>query len=311
MLAENIEFDSSLTEEARDARSRGIGGSDVAAVLGISKWKTPVDLWAEKTGFKAPEPIKNPEAAHFGVLLEDIVAREFMRRTGKTVHRKRGTLVHARHPFMLANIDRRVVGERAGLECKTNTAFGAHEWGETGSDDLPLYYITQCVHYLEVLDYERWYLAVLIGGNDFRWYVIERRPQIAAPLIEREAMFWQSVLAKEPPDPQIFRDVTTLYPRDSGKPVVATDAIFAALGDYAQLGADVKLLESRRAALKLEIGAFMKDKSLLIDRAGAKLARFKAHKTTHVDIERLKAERPDIYAEYVKEIDVRPFVACV
>lgn len=306
-----FEFASSLTEEQRDFRSRGIGGSDVGAIIGVSPWKTGVDLWAEKTGLVEPQPLKNAEAAHFGVVLEHVVAEEFTRRTGIKLRRQRATITSKKHSFMLANIDRRVVGARAGFEAKINTAWGVDQWGETGTDDFPLNYIGQCMHYMEVMEWDRYYLAVLIGGNEFRWYVIERNPKLAAALIEKEQLFWQHVVSKQPPDPRVFGDVLTLYPRDKGGQIVATEAIFRQLGEYSDVQSKIAALAARQNALKLEIGGFMKDKQRLIDRTGAKLATFASHTRVDLDVAKLKEERPDVYDEFASESDVRPFKLCL
>lgn len=296
-----------LTPEQHKRRSKGLGGSDIGAMLGLSKWKSPMDLWAEKTGRVIPPDIGDKEFIHFGNVLEDVVAREFMLRTGKTVHRKRGTIQHPKYSFMLGNIDRRVVGERAGLECKTSSAWLQQEWGETGSDDVPLYYLTQCIHYMEVLNYDRFYCAVLLGGNEFRWYVIERDADVAASMIEKEAAFWRLVLANEPPDAMNFPDLVTLYPKEEKAGIVATDAIFRALSNYQQFVHDKSQIEAAIDTVKMEIGDFMGPAGRLLDRSGTKLATWLAHERSTTDTAKLKDLYPDIYEELTTTTTVRPF----
>ena len=288
-------------------RSQGLGGSDIGPMLGLSQWKSAMDLWAEKTGHKPYENIGDRDAVRFGILLEAIVAKEFARRTGKKVRRMRKTRVHPKFDFMLANIDRDVVGERAGLECKTASAWLQQHWGETGTDDLPLYYLTQCAHYMEVLDYDKWYCAVLIGGQEFRWYEIHRNAEVASALIEKESQFWRHVLSRTPPEATSFADMVTLYPADTAPTIVATDSVFKTLSDLATLNATAKELESQQENLKMQVTEFMGTAGRLTDRAGSILATWLAHERTNIDTKALKARYPDIYEELASTTTVRPF----
>lgn len=296
-----------LTKDRLRFRSQGLGGSDIGPMLGLSQWKSPMDLWAEKTGHRAYEDIGDRDAVRFGILLEAIVAKEFARRTGKKVRRMRKTRVHKKFDFMLANIDRDIVGERAGLECKTASAWLQQHWGETGTDDLPLYYLTQCAHYMEVLDYDKWYCAVLIGGQDFRWYEIERNADVAAALIQKESDFWRAVLSGNPPDANSFADMVTLYPADSAPVIVATDSVFKTLSDLATLNATSKELASQQENLKMQVGQFMGDAGRLTDRAGTILATWLAHERTTISAAKLKVRYPNIYEELAETTTVRPF----
>jgi putative phage-type endonuclease len=318
--------DLGLTIEQRDARSKGLGGSDIGPMLGLSKYKTPMDLWAEKTGHKKPEDLSDVEFIYFGNVLEDIVAQEFARRTHRKVRRMNKMQVHREHKWMLANIDRDVVGENAGLECKTSSAWLQQEWGETGTDDVPLYYLTQCVHYMEVMEYDRYYLAVLIGGQEFRWYVIERNPTLAEQLVEQETIFWQRVLEKRPPPPVNYQDLCTLYPKDKGGVTVATDEVYAMLARLAEIKADAEKLDEERELMRMGVSSFMAEASRLLGTDGRTLATWKAHQQNRVDVSamqkadgtlaqvieamtpRLKREPTiaDLAASYRKPIDVRP-----
>lgn len=146
-------------------RRKGIGGSDASVILGLNKWRTAFELWLDKTG-QVPVSESASEAAYFGSILEDIVAKEFEVRSGKKVRRKRSMLKHPEHDFILANIDRMIVGEKAILECKTTSEYNLKEWE---NDEIPADYIVQVQHYLGVLgpEYKKAYFAVLIGGNKF------------------------------------------------------------------------------------------------------------------------------------------------
>ena len=171
-------------------RKKGIGGSDVAAILGFSPYKSPYQLWLDKTGRSERKESQN-ESAHFGNLLEDVVAKEFSRRSGVKVQRvtQQLSLENIGEPWAIGNIDRAVVNPEIagrvffkdgklttdqGLECKTASEYLSKLFGEEGTDQIPDYYLTQCLWYMKLTGFQVWHLAVLIGGNKFRMYRIER-----------------------------------------------------------------------------------------------------------------------------------------
>src|ERR1051326_1911905 len=178
-----------LTEEQRAERQGYIGGTDAAAVLGLSRYKTPLGLWSEKTGAIVPAAKKDGELPIWiGNRLEDVIAERFTFETGIKVQRVKEVQVHPRFPFLRAQIDRRLVGSNEILECKTASAFKAGEWD---GEDLPSEYILQGLHQLMVTGAERCHLACLIGGNvDFVRKVVERDEQMIADLEAKEVEFW-------------------------------------------------------------------------------------------------------------------------
>ena len=144
-----------------EARKQGLGGSDVATIAGLSKWKSQVQVFLEKTQAIEQEDVQSE--AYFGNVLEEVVAQEFAKRTGLKVQRRNAILQHPAYPWMLANVDRLIVGERIGLECKTASEYLKKWEGE----EIPVTYLLQCQHYMAVTGYEAWWIAVLIGGNKF------------------------------------------------------------------------------------------------------------------------------------------------
>lgn len=168
-------------------RRRGIGGSDVGTILGLNKWKSPYQLWLEKTG-QVELDESSSEPAYWGNVLEEVVAKEFQERTGKKVRRRNQVFEHPLHPFLRANIDRDVVGENAILECKTANSFLSKEWD---GDEIPLSYLCQVQHYMSVLNRECAYIAVLIGGQKFIWKKINRDQELIDMITERLVEFWE------------------------------------------------------------------------------------------------------------------------
>lgn len=183
-------------EEWLEARKSGIGGSDAAVVAGISKYKSPIALWLEKTGQVEPEDLSDKEAVYWGNVLENVVADEFMNQTGLKVRRRNAILQHPEHSFMLANIDREIVGKNQGLECKTAGPYAKADWEEDG---VPDYYYLQCQHYCAVCGFEGMWIAVLIGGQKFVYKYVPRDEEIIKTLIQLESDFWQKVIDKVMP----------------------------------------------------------------------------------------------------------------
>jgi len=226
-------------EQWLGTRSKGIGGSDVAALVGLSKWKSPYALWLEKTG-QVPEQ-EIGEAAYWGTVLEPIVAGEFAKRTGHTVLDTPGTLQHPDIPYMLVNPDRLVCDTTCGthavygeevagcdgcalLEIKTTSAYNADEWR---NDSVPFAAALQCQHAFAVTGLSKAYVPALIGGQKFVLAEVHRDEELIDMLIKMEADFWRRVIEMDPPDID-GRDSTTklisrLYKVESDKVVELPD----------------------------------------------------------------------------------------
>lgn len=187
-MAELVNIKDLTREEWLQERMTGIGGSDVGTILGVNKWKSKTQLFFEKTNPEMIQEISN-DAIHFGNVLEDVVAEEFAARTGKKVRRDNRMLRHPDHHFMMANLDRVVVGEKALLECKTTSQYNAEQWED---DNVPAQYLCQIQHYMAVTGFEKAYIAVLIGGQSFIWKEIERDDELIQIIIDAEKDFWEN-----------------------------------------------------------------------------------------------------------------------
>lgn len=177
-----------------ELRRESIGGSDAAAIVGLNEWSSPYALWADKTGRLPPK--EDNEAMRQGRDLEAYVAARWEEATGKKVRRLNAILKNCAYPFAHANIDRDVVGEDAGLECKTTSILRLKEFR---GGEYPASYYAQCVHYMAVTGAARWYLAVLVLNQGFYHYVIERDQGEIDALMEAEERFWGHVRRDEPP----------------------------------------------------------------------------------------------------------------
>lgn len=183
-------------EEWLAGRQKGLGGSDAGAILGLNPYKSAYTLWAEKCQLINSE-VPDNEAMRVGRDLEDYVAKRFTEKTGLKVRKSGFSFQSEEHPFMLANVDRLIVGEKAGLECKTANALNKTDF--KGGDIPPSYY-AQCYHYMSVLGFDHWYMAVLVMGKGFYCYRIDRDEAEIQALIEAEEEFWAKVQNKEAPE---------------------------------------------------------------------------------------------------------------
>jgi putative phage-type endonuclease len=184
------------TEEWLEYRRFGIGGSDASVICGINRYKSPIELWMDKTGQWTNQEAGEP--AYWGHKLESIVRDEFTKRTGIEVTIVKQILQSEAHPFMLANLDGICQYPNYGtcvFEAKTASAYKNGEW----EDAIPDEYVLQVQHYLAVTGYKGAFIAVLIGGNQFKWKFIERDEELITMLIQLETEFWGHVQSNVPP----------------------------------------------------------------------------------------------------------------
>ena len=164
-----------LTEEQQLTRKDSIGGSDIAVLLGLSKYKTPYELYLEKRGLLETTSDETP-AQYWGSTLEAVIRSEFVKRHGLEVTQPE-QFIHPEYPFLRGSVDGFIPSENAVLEIKTSSAWRTDEWGESGTDKIPFEYICQVAFYCILSNASYATVAVLIGGNDYREYdgsVIER-----------------------------------------------------------------------------------------------------------------------------------------
>lgn len=216
-----------LTKEQLELRRSGIGGSDAPAVSMCDPYRQPLDVYLEKTGEIPPDDDleTRKEVVRWGNLLEDTVSREWAERRGMKVRRVNQVLKHKDFPFVLGNIDRRVSGLAQGLEVKTRGTFAAEDYGKQGTDQVKQSDIIQCSHYMAVTGWELWNMAVLVGGQELRHYVIPRDETLIDSLLNLESIFWNRVQKRDPPDLDFSHRsapdlIKKLYPGTNGAAVL-------------------------------------------------------------------------------------------
>lgn len=242
-------------EEWLEHRQKSIGGSDASAILGMNTYCSPYTVWADKLG-KLP-PKEDNEAMRLGRDLEDYVAKRFTEKTGKRVRRENSIITNPDFPYAHANVDRMVVGEDAGLECKTTSAMNLKKFK---NGEYPENYYVQCVHYLMVTGAKRWYLGVLILGVEFRDFVIERDEGEIAALAKSEEAFWEYVKTNTPPETDGLEStsetLTTIYP-ESNDNTVNLFAYENSLEQYIAIGKQIDELKKLKDEMANKVKAFM------------------------------------------------------
>lgn len=255
------------------SRKRGIGASDIAAVLGISPWKTPLELYLDKRDELPPQP-DQPQMRR-GRMLEPLVLDFYADETGHTLTRQQE---HIADDWKMATLDAFDATACAPVEAKTVNAFAAREFGHAGSDDVPLCYAAQVHWQIMLTNASTGYLAALIGSDDFRIFELRRDRELEQMLVARATEFWQLVQDGRPPEPTSEADVRLLYPRDAGSQIQATQAIANSCLTLSGIREQIKTLEAQESTLASEIKTYIGEHSLLVDTTGRPLATWKAAK---------------------------------
>lgn len=287
-------------------RRTGIGGSDAAAAVGLNPHKSPLELWMEKTGregeLRYPDPTDTREPVFWGTLLEPIVAAAYTQQTGNKVRKVNAVLRHPTVPYMLANLDREIVGtpDVQILECKTAGEFGARIWKEEG---VPEYVQLQVQHQLAVTGKQAADVAVLLCGQKLEVHRIERDESLIAHLIELEGHFWRHVTEDRPPPPDgsesADQALRALYPRDRGQTLDwSTNLVMTAV--FSDLLAVRQQLETQsrlEASLKQQIQQHMGEATRVRFEKGSITWR-RSKDSESVDLELLWADHPELRQRY-------------
>ena len=286
-------------------RQSGIGGSDAGAVCGVHPYSSAMKVFQDKTSGQTEE--QDNEAVRIGHDLEDYAARRFMEATGLKVRKSNFMYRSREHPFMIADVDRFVVGEDAGLECKTASAYHADKWAD---GKIPLHYLLQCYHYMAVTGKRTWYIAAVILGREFTCRRLEWDDELIHSLIAIEDDFWNNHVVKgviPPPDgSKACDEVIGQYFHTARK-----------AGTIELVGFDEKLkrreeildhivkLQEEQKQIEQEVKLFMGENEYAA--SGSYRVSWGNIDSVRLDSQRIKTEKPEIYAEYGKPSHYRRF----
>lgn len=286
-------------------RKAGIGGSDAGAICGVNPYSSAMKVFHDKTSEEVEE--QDNEAIRIGHDLEDYVAQRFMEATGLKVRKSNFMYRSKEHPFMIADVDRLVVGEDAGLECKTASAYNADKWAD---GNIPLHYVMQCYHYMAVTGKRTWYIAAVILGREFTYRRLEWDDEQISRLIGIEEDFWNNHVVPgtiPPPDgseacDEVIEQYFHTAKKASAIKLVGFDEKLnrreEILGFIAELQAEQKQIEQ-------EVKLFMGDNQYATsDHYRVSWGNIDS---IRLDSQRIKTEKPEIYADYGKASHYRRF----
>lgn len=294
-------------EEWLKVRKKGIGGSDASVVCGINRYRSPVELWMDKTGQMPAQ--EAGEAAYWGTQLESIVRAEFSKRTNIFVAETHELLQSEEHPFMLANLDGVCDVPEYGtciFEAKTASAFKAGEW----EDSIPDEYQLQIQHYLVVTGYKAAFIAVLIGGNSFKWKCVKRDDELISMLIQLESDFWEHVQNGTPPplDGSVASTKFLAERFANSRPSSRIDLPEKAadlLCQYDEACEQLEAITGQKQLAENLLKEMMGENEIAT--AGDRIITWKPVSQERLDIKTLKAEHPALYKKYANKTSFRRF----
>lgn len=291
-------------DPAKD-RDKYIGGSDIGTILGLNPWKSAFTLWAEKTHKIDTPDISDKESVWWGNYDEEGVAKRFCEKTGKKVHRSLKNYSIAEYPFLIGHIDRAVVGENAGLECKTTSSFNKTDFD---NGEIPPAHYAQVQLYMLVTGAAYWYYAVKRDNFQFFYQQVNRDDDfIENTMIPAAVVFWKAVQEDTPIKPDGSESsadtLSALYPgmeapkKGKDTPIILLpDKITDKLETYLQLNEAEKQIKDQKGEIANEVKALMKDYRK--GSTGSYSVSWSRSTKTVIDKDRLEAERPDIFEHY-------------
>ena len=285
-------------EEWLIIRQTGIGGSDAGAVCGVNPYYSALDVYRSKIE-DIKEDENEKEAIRVGHDLEEYVAKRFSEATGLKVRKSNYMYQSVEHPFMIADVDRLIVGADAGLECKTVNAYGESNWKD---GKIPIHYLMQCYHYMAVTGKRFWYIAALIMGRDFVFYRIDRDDEVIKNLIKIEENFWnEHILKRVLPNPDGTESYSKAlneyfkYP-ESQEIIELSSDMDEKIFQREEIIRQIEGLKVEKEKLEQEIKLALGDGEN--GESTYHKVSWKKIESRRVNSSKLKKERPDIYDKY-------------
>jgi putative phage-type endonuclease len=316
-------------------RAGFLGGSDIGAVIGVSRFKTALDVWLEKTGQAVHEvdPAKE-KIFRRGKLMEPVVLDMLAEERGIVAVARNQRYVDREFPFFACEIDAEAIvdDERVNLEAKTSHPFAANQWGDEGTDEIDISYTAQALWGMGITGRKRCIFAVLIGSDSLLTYEVKRDEQLIAEMRARAVDFWNNhVLAGVPPKPINLPDVMKLFRRSPAATIEATEEVVALVGELEALKDQAKAVEEGIEVKKFEIGKYMLGDAIerpvkprggldkvqptatakpgqhVLTYCGRELLLVNLQSQIRLDNDRIRKEYPEVAAECSKQINFYRF----
>jgi len=262
-----------------ELRQEYLGGTDLAAVLNMNPYRKRYQVWKEKTGRMDPENLDDNEAVYWGKALESKIAERYVEVSGNKVRNVNRTLVHPKYDFMRGHIDRKLEKENAGLEVKTVGLRSAHLWGEQYSDEIPVHYEIQVLHYLAITGFDYFDIAALFFGQEMRIFTVRRNRNLERikELEEKAREFWeQHVLTGIPPLPGSTIETAMAFPEAyRGEVATLTPMQDHFIIDAHILSDDLAIVQDKLDSAKTKIQNLMGSAEALENSRGYEVATWK------------------------------------
>lgn len=281
-----------------EERRKGIGGSDVAAILGLSPYKTAYQVYREKR--KEVDAWEGNEATDWGKRMEPAIRQWYSDQTGRAVRLPKKLMYHSKYPFMLASLDG-FTDDRRIVEIKT--ARSSRGWGEPGTNEIPDYYAVQVHHYMIVTGFEVADVPVSIGGGSPVLYEVPADMELAGMIIEACAVFWKRVEDGNPPDPVTYADAVARFGKVKSEGIVtASQMTEKAIEELKYIKGQITALEADEEAIRGRLITFLGDAGdTLIDSSGNTLLTYKLSKGRSLfDSKAFEKDHPELYQQYLK-----------
>lgn len=289
-----------LTQDQLELRKNYICGSDSSVICGVSPYKNKVQLWLEKTGRTEQEDISEKNFIKFGNFMEDGIAKWFEYESKIALENKDSQMIiHPKYDWMAGNIDFKIKGQNAILECKSSGIFEG--WGD-GENIVPPQYLLQVAHYCAVGNFDRAYIAVVFSLNrELRWYVYDRNMALEETMIKQEEEFWfRHVKADTPPEPATEQEVLDLYKQLKAAPIISSPEIEEEVYVLNTIKEKIKELKAEEQKSRDKLTIFMGQYETLLDSAGMPLASWKYTKpNAKFDSKRFEKEHPEQCKPYM------------
>lgn len=264
-------------QQDREERKNSLGGSDIPVILGLSSYKTPYVLYLEKLGI-LDAPDEETEFQYWGKMLEPVILDHFAKQNNVEVVQV-PRRYHHQFQFLRATYDGFIPLWNEGLEAKCSSTYMRNEWGDNGSDEIPMTYVVQCAHYCFMENVDRWHLAALIGGNEYRQFVYNRNKELEEMILEAAVKFWACVQKRIEPDIQTISDCKLKFKSvDPEKIITADEAIRNELNRLYKIRQEVKELEKIQEQGQIEIMKYMQSAECLTHETGKPLITWKSDK---------------------------------
>ena len=292
-------------EEWLELRKSSIGGSDAAATVSMNPYSSLISLYADKKGLSKDK--ETSEAMRLGTDLEAYVAERFCEKEGKKVRNDFFMYADDEYDFLTANVDRRIVGENAGLECKTMGSFNGYN---LEGEEIPPHYYCQCMHYMSVMGFEKMYLAILVLQKGLYVFTIDRDEDFINSLRAAEVEFWtHNIMNDIMPAPDgsesSLDTLKELYPEGQKNTEIAIWGLDPMVRDYRAFKSLEKEYHDKAEELKARICAKLGDNEVGVgDNFGCS---WKNQTKPNISPAKLKARYPKIYKELVEISKFRVF----